>query len=144
VNRVLLQRLEHTDHGTFGRISVDRKSWNMYSGELPWRDNKPNVSCIPPGIYECSWGYSPRFQRFAYRVEDVPGRSGILFHSANYMGDTSLGFKSELHGCIALGTMFGAFHGQKVILQSRDAVRRLETYFAEEPFILEIVDETTG
>ncbi len=139
MTRVILQRTEYTPHGTFGRVSVDKRSWNLFSGELPWRENQHDVSCIPAGIYECSWGYSPKFQRFAYRVEDVPERSGILIHSANYMGDVKLGFKSDLNGCIALGGCFGFFANQKVLLQSRDAVRRFETYLAEEPFFLEIV-----
>lgn len=138
MNRVYLQRLESTDHGTFGKLIVDNQ-W-FYTGELPWRLNSPFVSCIPAGFYECKWSYSARFQRFCYEVEDVPHRDGIRFHSANLMGDKTVGLVSQVEGCIALGTFMGFLKGQRAVLGSRQAMDRFERYMAEEPFLLEIED----
>ncbi|RQP16376.1 MAG: hypothetical protein EAS52_12010, partial [Parapedobacter sp.] len=52
-----------------------------------------NISCIPEGTYPLSKRYSKRFG-WHVLVEDVPQRSGILFHPANDA-------QNELRGCIA-------------------------------------------
>lgn len=63
--------------------------------ELPWKDNAPKISCIPEGIYDVEKTYSPAFKKDLWLIKNVPGRSGIRIHSANYV--------SELLGCIAPG-----------------------------------------
>lgn len=136
MERVFLKRLESTDSGTFGRVTVDKKGF--FSAELPWRDNEPMLSCIPEGVYECAWEFSPRFSRFTYLVQGVVGRAGIRFHPANHVGDESLGLKTESQGCISLGLAIGFLHGQRAVLASAKAVRIFENYMAQEPFILKI------
>ena len=64
-----------------------------YTIELPWKNNKCLVSCIPEGRYEIRKRYSPRFGWHLLLV-NVPGRQCILFHPAN---DAI----KELKGCIA-------------------------------------------
>jgi len=63
--------------------------------ELPWKDNLPKGSCIPDGEYEVEKTYSPSFKKQLWLIKNVPNRSGIRIHSANYV--------SELLGCIAPG-----------------------------------------
>lgn len=133
---VILTRLQTGNEGTFGRISVDGVSY--YSGELPDRDNAPNVSCIPKGSYPCIWTYSEKLKRKAYLVQNVKGRAGIRIHSANFMGDDSKGFKRQLNGCIALGEKIGQIDGQRALLLSKPAVRKFEDLMQGQPFILEI------
>lgn len=128
--------MEFTASGTFGKIIVDKQLF--FTAELPWRDNKPMISCIPEGVYECSWTYSSRFKRYTYLVEDVDGRAGIRFHPANFVGDREKGFKAEVDGCISLGLAQGFMNGQRAVLGSAKAVKAFENYLAEEPFILEI------
>lgn len=103
---------EHTDF----RLVRNRKSSTATEGVLlfdltqvftleePWRDNQPNVSCIPEGSYRCIIAWSNRFQRLMPRLLDVPGRSGILIHPGNTLKDTS--------GCILVGNLSvaGALH----------------------------------
>ena len=137
-DKVTLERLQSTDQGTFGRIYFGH-NW-LYTGELPWRDNSPNISCIPTGDYQVVWNWSPAFKRNMYLVTGVGGRSGIRIHPANLMGDTQKGFRSHLYGCIALGEKIGWLDKQKAILVSRPAVRKFERYLGEQPFILEIKD----
>jgi hypothetical protein len=124
------------NQGTFGTLTAE--SFSAFSGELPWRDNAGSLSCIPVGSYKVVWAKSPRLKRYTYRLLDVPGRSGVLIHSANLMGDVSLGFKSQLLGCIALGERLGRLDNQKALLVSMPAVRSFESLLGGQPFILEI------
>ncbi len=64
-----------------------------YTIELPWNDNKRNISCIPEGIYEVEPRFSKRFKHHLI-LKAVKGRSFILFHPANDA-------LKELQGCIA-------------------------------------------
>lgn len=136
--RVFIVRERTGIDGTFGRLISD--GFTCYTGELPWRDNLPGLSCIPSGTYRCVWSESPRLKRKTYRVLGVPGRSGILFHSANFVGDKSAGKKAQVQGCIALGERIGLMDGQASILVSQPAVRRFEAFMAGRPFNLEVLD----
>jgi len=82
--------------------------------ELPWRDNKRNVSCIPEGRYEIATRYSSHFKHHLW-VKNVPQRSLILLHPANNA-------LKELQGCIAPVTYLG---GLGKGLQSRNAMQKL-------------------
>lgn len=137
MKRVILERLETGDAGTFGRVLF--AGLELFTGELPERDNAPNISCIPKGVYSVPFTYSPAFKRKMFLVAGVPGRSGIRIHPANLCGDRARGFKSHLHGCIALGRRMGWIGGQKAVLVSRPAVRLFEDAMNRETFELEIV-----
>lgn len=133
---VTLERMESTDEGTFGRLIAP--TITLFTGELPWRENDKSLSCIPIGIYQCKWTYSPKFKRFMYEVLNVPKRTGVRKHSANFMGDFEKGFKTQLHGCIALGEKIGWIDKQKALLLSAPAVRRFTVAMDYQPFTLEI------
>lgn len=140
---VRLLRLDTSDEGTFGRLFVIDPAtggvhFSCYTGELPNRDNAPNVSCIPDGLYKGCQTYSPRFRRPMYLVIKAPGRSGIRIHAANFMGDKSKGFHCQLNGCIAPGMKLGVMDGQKAIFSSATALRKLEGALKGEPFDMEI------
>jgi hypothetical protein len=132
----VLERLESGDQGTFGRIVAGELV--LFSGELPWRENRSNVSCIPPGLYRCLWTFSPRFRRMMYLLDPTAPRAGIRKHAANLMGDTTLGYRAQLNGCIALGERLGWLNGQKALLLSAPAMRRFESHMGRKPFTLEI------
>lgn len=64
--------------------------------ELPWKNNATRISCISVGEYECE--KVPATASIPYEhilIKDVPGRSGICIHFANYY--------LQLRGCIAVG-----------------------------------------
>ena len=136
--KAVLERLESSDQGTFGRITFGGTT--LFTGELPEKGNASNASCIPAGTYKCVWTYSPAVKRRMYLVDRVPSRAGIRIHSANFMGDRSCGLKCQLYGCIALGERLGVMDGQKAVVLSACAVRKLEAAMARQPFELEIVD----
>lgn len=137
MERVQLKRLETGEEGTFGRLTYN--DFSCFTGELRWDNNKPNVSCIPKGVYFCSWTFSERFKRMMYLVNNISNRGGIRIHPANLMGDDSRGFKRQLNGCIALGQKLGTIDGQKALLLSRPAVRQFEDAMQRRPFMLEIL-----
>ena len=131
----MLERHETGPQGTFGRILLP--GLILFTGELPWRENESNVSCIPPGEYQCSWTFSARFHRGMYLVQSVPSRTGIRFHSANLMGEKPP-WKAQLNGCVALGEKLGWIDGQKAVLVSRPAIDKFERLMDRKPFLLEI------
>ena len=130
-------RQQSTDQGTFGILYT--LGFKCYTLELPWRDNKSNLSCIPKGTYAVHWTYSPHFKRYMYQITGVTGRAGIRIHSANYAGDVTKGYRSHLYGCIALGKRIGILDGQKAILVSRPTVRAFETLMNKQSFNLRIL-----
>lgn len=138
MRKVILQRISQTDHGTFGKIGTDTsRQWE--SAELPWRDNKPYVSCIPAGTYPCQWTISPKFG-YCYHLKDVPKRTDILIHVGNFVGDTDKGFKSNVQGCIVLGMAMEVIDNQKALFWSSQAVRQFEREMNREDFELTILD----
>lgn len=136
MSRVVLLRHDFSDHGVFGRIFAPTIS--LFTGELPDRNNLPNVSCIHEGMFRVEWTFSPRFKRFMYLIVGVRGRVGVRKHSANLMGDVALGYRAQLNGCIAMGERLGWLDRQKALLLSAPAVRRFEEAMQHKPFDLEI------
>lgn len=96
----ILKRVESNKDYTSGiwEISDDLIVQTL---ELPWKNNKQSISCIPTGAYKCKILDTPeelRTSRFDYKhisIENVPKRSGIKIHIANFV--------SQLKGCIAPG-----------------------------------------
>lgn len=64
-----------------------------YTIELPWLQNKRNISCIPEGKYQLVKRYTEE-RGWHIHLPNVPNRSWILFHPANDA-------LRELQGCIA-------------------------------------------
>lgn len=61
--------------------------------ELPWKQNRKQISCIPEGVYPIRFRISNKFSRHIELLQ-VPNRSLILIHPANNA-------IKELRGCIA-------------------------------------------
>ena len=120
------------DQGTFGSAQLlDDLGYVLgrwVSLELPWRNNAPMVSCILPGVYQATLEYSPHFNRVLFHLQNVPGRSYVEIHMANWAGDKLKGWWSDLDGCIALGLHRGIIAPpktgkiQNAILQSNIAL----------------------
>ncbi|MEQ9230233.1 MAG: DUF5675 family protein [Cyclobacteriaceae bacterium] len=86
-----LIRTYHSD-GTNGKL-YHGDQLVCFTIELPWLQNRQNVSCIPEGRYKLRKRFT-KARGTHLIVEEVDGRSGILFHSANNA-------LKELRGCIA-------------------------------------------
>jgi len=115
------------DMGTFGILSVyhdigssvpgrtfnlgSEKLFECHTVERPWANNAPNISCIPEGEYTMR---PRRYYRGGYdtwEICDVPGRSYIMFHSANV--------PSDLEGCIGVGARRCVLGGEWGVESSR-------------------------
>jgi len=128
-----LIRHESSSEGTFGKLIVlDRV---FHSAELPWWNNQTDVSCIPLGEYTCTWHQSSRYG-WTYLVNDVPGRTHILFHVGNWAGDDHKGYRTDSNGCILLGLAAGEIYGQKAILQSTKAIKEFNGSLNQRAFRL--------
>ena len=136
-----LERLETSIHGTFGVLNiVDFKCFTL---ELPDYNNQPSISCIPEGEYQVSLRYSPSFKKTLYNVKNVPKRSYILIHGANFAGDKKKGLQTHLEGCIALGYKKGSTVNkfgiqQKCIFNSQQAVNDFMRLLDKQDFTLRI------
>lgn len=118
---LILQREESEEDGTYGTLRLpDGTTLNTL--ELPWRNNDPQSSCIPPGSYTCKKRPSQHFGA-AYEVQGVQGRSAILIHAGNTAGSVDKGMKADSKGCILLGMDRGRQGNQKVITASKAAMK---------------------
>jgi hypothetical protein len=137
---VVINRKASTDQGTPGYFSFEGRVLRCI--ELPWRDNAPGRSCIPPGTYQAALYSSPKHGT-VYMLHGVPGRSDVEIHAANFAGDSSLGWACELLGCIApcesIGAMTPQGHTQEQLagVASRAALAEFMAWANGEP--IEIV-----
>jgi len=132
---VYIFRMMRSDQGTLGMLFHD--GFICYTLELPWRDNKRNMSCIPSGSYDVKIRLSPKYGK-VYWITEVENRSFILIHSGNWAGDVKKKFKSHVNGCILLGQKRGLLAGQLAVLNSRLTVSRFMRMMDDNPFKLEI------
>ena len=131
-----LLRSVSEDQGTPGMFWS--KDFECHTLELPWRDNQPNMSCIPTGEYEVVPYRSKRFGE-CYKVLNVPGRTDILWHAGNRAGDKELGYKTDSKGCVLPGLTVGMIGGQVAVLSSRKALEALKEAMNYEAFKLKII-----
>ena len=138
--QLTLKRVSTNCDGTFGVLLIDTKPVCV-TLEESWKDNLPNESCIPAGVYMCRRHHSPRFGT-TYKVMDVPGRSDIIFHWGNTEANTK--------GCVLVGDSYGeltAFDDdenehqlQPAVLRSRYAFGKfMKRLNKEEEFYLNIL-----
>ena len=88
----LLLKRSYFEKGTNGALFINGVLI-CFMIELPWKDNKKEISCIPEGSYNVIPRVSKRFGNHLH-VQDVYNRSLILIHPANNA-------EKELRGCLA-------------------------------------------
>lgn len=86
--RIEVLRTYHP-HCTTGKGTVynenNEHAFDFVTLELPWQDNQRNISCIPEGEYMVFKMHPNKKRKYQYFwVQDVPGRTGILWHPGNY------------------------------------------------------------
>jgi hypothetical protein len=126
---ILLQRLTTSDNGTFGALIVNNKPC-FVTLELPWKNNKSSISCIPPGTYHATKMYSSKFLKDVFVLHDVPGRDMIEFHIGNTIIDT--------HGCVLLGMEYSLT--ENAIVVSRSAFNEFMSMMPSEGFTVSVLD----
>ena len=145
MKNVTLTRLQSSDQGTFGHLAVEGSPFTCVTGELPWRDNAPNLSRIPVGVYTCRESWSDHFQAMLYHVLNVPGRGSVEIHWGNWCGDIVKGYKSDVEGCILLGNALGELAPpdltpQKAVVGSKTTVLAFMAHLQGLDFQLTVQD----
>jgi len=96
--KLLISRYSFSDKQTIGNGYVlDDNGIIIYEFntlELPFKDNKRNISCIPIGDYLVKKRYSKKFKTH-FHIQDVPNRKWILIHRGN--------FHTQIRGCCIVG-----------------------------------------
>jgi len=104
----ILRVEDNNKYGMFGNLLIG--PWIFcVTLEPPEKENQQRVSCIPTGNYTCRRIVSPKHGT-TYEVQNVPERSGILFHAGNVVDNTE--------GCIILAEKFGKLEGNRAVLNS--------------------------
>jgi hypothetical protein len=140
--------------GTLGVMSFPHYSQAIFHYlELPWLHNRPNVSCVPSGVYAGVRDYSPKFKREVYYlvggsvVRDEEGLAlspeatrflCIAGHPGNWCQD--------LQGCGAPGLTFienhpGGSNGQRshFVGSSVAALREIDDILEADPVIQVVI-----
>lgn len=128
---VTLKRTQDNGVETLGELSFE--NFKCKTLERPYKANLKNISAIPKGLYDVQWRFFLRKLRYAYQVQNVPTRSGIFFHSLNYV--------SETQGCIGLGSGYSDinFDGLTDIINSRATIATFEQLMNKKDFQLNII-----
>lgn len=139
MRQVTLTRTDSDDQGTVGYWALP--DLTLACLELPWRDNAPSVSCIPPGEYDVVWTRSTRFDQMMYEILNVPDRTGVRIHGGTFAGDKSLGFKSHSDGCPLTGISHTRINGQRAVTEGLRARQLFDATLRKKPFRLRIVEQ---
>lgn len=112
--KLIINRTFFCENHMSGNFLILNKINNvLFSGvtlELPYLNNKKNISAIPDGLYSASLLSHSKFGQCIY-FHSVIGRSGIFIHKANFV--------REIEGCIIVGSSFA---GKKEIYSVNSAV----------------------
>jgi len=115
INTINIYRIYTDSKTTLGLLKY--KDLSLFTLELPWLDNKQNISCIPKGIYNITIHDSLKFKK-CIKIWDVPNRTDILMHVGNSHRNST--------GCILVGDSCNWQSCKKYkIINSKIALNRL-------------------
>ena len=111
MKRITLIRIStENETGTYGVLKYLERPFAV-TAERESLCNIKNRSCIPEGEYICKRVLSPSHGD-CFEVQDVPGRSHILFHKGN------IAFKDSA-GCVLVAESFDMLGEQEAVLNSK-------------------------
>lgn len=126
--QVKLYRVSSTDRGTLGFLEVDGTPICL-TLEEPWRNNQQDISCVPCGKY-IGVEHDGNLKKDVFRLENVPGRTGVLIHIGNTLKDTE--------GCILVGRGF-KYVGDALFITESTVALALLRGLLKPPFDIEIL-----
>lgn len=104
-----IKRVIENQHGSFG-VFIDYLTPFAVTLEQKWNDNKPFISCIPPGKYIAKRSFYHHGNYECFEITGVPNRNEIKIHIANLLKD--------LEGCVGVAEEYGVLNNQTAILSS--------------------------
>ncbi len=129
--------------GLFSKI-VTPSGLQVYGGELPWRNDAKDKSCLPPAptsglsvVRLAEYLFSLSHKRKVYHLtkqllpDDIWGplqddRTTVEWHTGNLCGDVDLGALSQVLGCTILGNAIVTFHAGEPFHCADGVTRKLE------------------
>jgi hypothetical protein len=131
---VTITRTQSTPKETLGFLVAQNAgaTFSCKTLELPWLENKHNISCIPTGTYQVKFTRSLKFPLGSYEVQNVPNRTGVRVHPGNFFTD--------IQGCILLGATTADINkdGQLDVTASRNTIKSFEGFMGRKDFTLVI------
>lgn len=117
--KIFVIRTEYEEKQVLGNLILVQDTDILFTCktlELAWKNNTPQISCIPAGIYPIALEYSPSFKMNLWELKEVPDRSEVKLHSANMY--------SQLRGCLGLGKEHTDINddGFRDIISSKDTL----------------------
>ncbi|MBL0740995.1 DUF5675 family protein [Chryseolinea lacunae] len=115
---------------TLGELVVhnnDQEIFRCKTLELPWKENRRNISCIPEGTYTVKKRRATRTRKYNhFHVLNVPNRNSILIHIGNKVTD--------ILGCILVGARLGDVNQDGVpdVVQSTVTLKAMYEIMPEE------------
>lgn len=127
--KAILTRIGHGETQTLGELDIfsddDNLIFTCKTLELEEDINAVRDDCIPKGTYKVVRRFSEKYKNH-FHILDVPNRSYILIHSANY--------SRQLLGCIAVGHAHIDIDGDglKDVTSSKATMHRLNEILPNE------------
>lgn len=117
---------------TIGHLYVEEDGKTIFSCaslELPWLENRRNISCVPEATYivkKRKAAESPSRNYDHFILQNVPNRSYILIHTGN--------FKYHVKGCILVGESHSDINSDGLldVINSTKTLRNLYEILPEE------------
>lgn len=116
MKKFILKRKYRPNEATLGIVFDENKKEICRSLENPWRDNKPNISCIPEGIYTVKKDSTGKFKY--WKILNVIERENIEIHTGNKQKDTK--------GCLIFGARWCFMDDELAVSNSKDTLDYLK------------------
>lgn len=120
---VELRRMQSSPEGTFSKVFVDGKF-------LCWAGELPKDKSLPKGEYEANLKKNKKYKLY-YEVKINDVKAPLPIHVANFCGDASRGWHTNIDCGMILGDKMGYLGNQKCVLRSKEAVDRFKLLVGE-------------
>ncbi len=134
-HKIVIERYSHGEEQTIGSLFIVSKFGHILfkcdTLELPWKDNKKKISCIPTGTYTVKKRFSEKYKNHLH-ITGVTNRSYILIHSGN--------FNTHTLGCVLVGEL--AYINDDDIVDvgnSKKTLKNLLKHIKTETITIEVV-----
>lgn len=134
--KLVLERYSSSEVQTIGKLfgvsEVGHIVFECDTLELPWKDNKTDISCIPTGTYTVKRRYSKKYKNHLH-ITEVTDRTHILVHAGNYNKDTK--------GCVLVGKL-GYLNNDDIVdvVSSKKTLKKLLNIIESQSIELVVVD----
>lgn len=135
---VTIKRQYESDTQTIGVLMVYSEAlFVARTFELPWRNNKRYVSCIPTGRYDCIWSHSPIL---SMEAKEPISTYEVIVENRNGIRITDNRYHDAIKRCIVLGDIAVIANNDNDIskVNSIETLKKFNAIMNQKPFSLMI------